>query len=110
MTLAGLRWGRSTQDRQVHAFPAPVATGAVVARCGHTVLADTVESTPGPEQTLCLSCAVLIAEQITDRGNEPGFSWFPTPEPGRSSPLPVPGGRPEAGSYPWDPRGDRRGR
>ncbi len=76
--LAGLPWGRSAQDRQVHAFPAPSAAGSVVARCGHTVPADTVESTPGPEQTLCLSCAVLIAEQITDtnRGGEPGFDWF----------------------------------
>ena len=83
MTLAGLRWGRSTQDRQVHALLTPVVTDSIVAQCGHTVLADTVEPTPGPEQTLCLSCAVLIAEQITDRGDEPGFSWFPTPEPGR---------------------------
>lgn len=78
MILAGLCWGRSAQDRQVHAFPAPITAGSAVARCGHTVPAGAVESTPGPEQTLCLSCAVLIAEQIThtDRGDEPGFSWF----------------------------------
>jgi hypothetical protein len=76
--LTELHWGRSAQDRQVHAFPAPITAGTVVARCGHTVPAETVESTPGPEQTLCLACAVLIAEQITgaDRGDEPGFSWF----------------------------------
>jgi hypothetical protein len=76
--LAGLCWGRSAQDRQVHAFPAPIAAGTIRARCGHTVPADTVESTPGPEQTLCLACAVLVAEQITDTdpGDEPGFSWF----------------------------------
>jgi hypothetical protein len=50
LTLAELRWGRSTQDRQVHTFPAPISAGDVVARCRHTVLAGTVESTrPGAD-------------------------------------------------------------